>query len=70
MWRWVKRMTLAIALLFIVVCVGFFGDMKWTRRAGLKKLDAATAKLDAEDPGWRFLDIVADHNSKVGSVSV
>jgi len=64
-WRWVKRGTLALALLITVAPLVGFGEMKWTRRSGQKKLDAATAKLDADDPGWRLEDIVAEHNSKV-----
>lgn len=64
-WRWVKRVTLAFLLLIVAVLLVGFGEMKWTRRSGQKKLEAMSAKLDADDPGWRFEDIIAAHNAKV-----
>ncbi len=64
-WRWPMRAVLALVLLFVGAVIVYAVEWKLTRRAGQKKLDAATARLDAEDPGWRFEEIVADHNAKV-----
>jgi len=64
-WRWTKRILVVLALHVIVITIGFAIDWKLTRNAGQKKVDAITAKLDAEDPGWRFEDIGAEHNAKV-----
>ena len=60
-WRWAKRVVL---LLVGALLIGF-GEMKWTRHFGQKKLEAMTAKLDTDDPSWRFEDILAAHNAKV-----
>jgi len=64
-WRWVKRIGLAILILLFLAVAVFVIEWKLTRMAGQRKLDAITARLDVEDPGWRFDDIVAAHNAKV-----
>lgn len=63
--RWVKRVTLALLLLIVGTLLVGFGEMRWTRRSGQKKLEALSAKLDADDPGWRYEAVIAAHNAKV-----
>ena len=59
-----KRVGL-LFLAFIVIIVGFlFGEWHYTHGQGLKRLHEMEAKLDAEDPGWRWEDIVAEHHRK------
>lgn len=64
-WIWIKRIAFVLALHFAIATLGFAINWKLTRDAGEKQLAVHTARLDAEDPGWRFVDIVAEHNSKV-----
>jgi hypothetical protein len=62
--RWLKRIGIAILVIPFLAVAAFGIEWKWTRVAGQRKLDAVTARLDAEDPGWRFEEIVAAHNAK------
>ncbi len=64
-WRWAKRIAAVLLLNVIIATVGLVIDWKRTRNAGQEKVDAIAARLDADDPGWRFEEIVAEHNSKV-----
>jgi len=64
-WRWFQRVALALFALMILGIGGYMLSWKLTRREGRQRVEAVNARLDANDPGWRFADIVADHNSKV-----
>ena len=64
-WRWVWRAALGLFLATASAIIGYIIDWKRTRHDGDAKLAAITTRLDADEPGWRFEAILADHNSKV-----
>jgi hypothetical protein len=57
--RWLKKtllgagITLGVLALVVVIARASF------RRMGTKELDRVTARLDADDPGWRLDDVLA-----------
>ena len=65
--RWLKRCFLTVLFLTTVSVMGYGMVWKYNRYSGQREIDAITAKLDSDDPGWRLDDIVATHNSKVPS---
>ena len=67
-WRWFRRVAVALFALMLLGIGGYTLSWKLTRREGRQRVEAVSARLDADDPGWRFADIVADHNSKVPPV--
>lgn len=64
-WRWFRRVALALLALLTLIIGGYTLSWKLTRREGRQRVEVANARLDADDPGWRFADIVAEHNYKV-----
>ena len=64
-WRWVWRAALGLFLATASTIIGIVIDWRQTRHDGDAKLAAITTRLDADDPGWRFEAILADHNTKV-----
>jgi hypothetical protein len=52
--RWVRRTSLGLAVLFVLVVAGFFALRYNMHRTGVQRRDAITAHLDATDPGWRL----------------
>lgn len=57
--RWVKRLGGAFLILVGVIALIVWGTRAYYGRLGTDRLNAATAKLDAEEPGWRLDDILA-----------
>ena len=64
-WRWAGRPPIVALALLILASGGYAFVWKRNQRDARQKLEAVTARLDAEDPGWRFEAIVAEHNAKV-----
>jgi hypothetical protein len=61
--RWVRRIAVGLATGFVLVIVAAFYSRHATRRAGIERLGAVTAHLDATDPRWRLDDVEADRGS-------
>jgi len=57
-----KRLAAAVLVLGVT---GFLVALASSRRSDARRLDAALAALDAEDPGWRVDGVVAAHNAAV-----
>lgn len=63
--RWVRRAVLVVIGTLAISAAGI-GFSWWSTRAdGQKRLDAWTAKLDAENPAWRMSDLVAARNARL-----
>ena len=59
-----KRLGLGFVLFLVLTVAGIFGEWHYTHSKGLDRLHELEAKLDAEDPGWRWDEIVAEHHRK------
>ena len=59
-----KRIGLGFVAIVTLVVGGLFAEWHYTHGQGLKRLHELEAKLDAEDPGWRWDEIVAEHHRK------
>ena len=57
--RWTRRLFKIGLVLFVLFVVAVLGLRTTYRVIGARELAAATAKLDAEEPGWRIADITA-----------
>jgi hypothetical protein len=57
--KWAQRLSIAIAVLFLLGIVGLFSARIYIRHTGKRALDEEVARVDAEDPGWRFDDLMA-----------
>ena len=64
-WRRPKRALVSFILLFAFSSIGYGLVWKFNRVSAQRELDPVVAKLDADDPGWRFWDIATSHNSRV-----
>jgi len=58
--RWVKRMARVFFAFFLLVIVGLVIGRYVVRSQGKQRLAEQIAKLDADDPRWRWKDIEAD----------
>ncbi|OWK34788.1 hypothetical protein [Fimbriiglobus ruber] len=61
--KWLKRVAIGLPLMVALAIVIFVVNWYWTRAAGLARRDSLVARLDAEDPGWRFADLIAARNA-------
>ena len=59
-----KRIGLGFVAFVTLVIGGLFAEWHYTHGQGLKRLHELEAKLDVEDPGWRWDEIVAEHHRK------
>lgn len=57
--RWLKRLGIGLLVVVGVLALVVWGGRAHFRRVGTERLNAATAKLDAEEPGWRLDAILA-----------
>src|SRR5262245_31981809 len=61
--RWVRRIAIGLATGFVLLVVSAFYSRHATRQAGLERLEATTARLDATDSRWQFDLVLADCGS-------
>jgi hypothetical protein len=59
----VRRIAVGLAVGFVLLVVAVFYSRHATRQAGLERLEATTARLDATDARWRFDQVVGDCGS-------
>lgn len=52
--KWLKRLVVAVLVLAAVIFVVGYAMRAHYGRLGVQARDAMTAKLDAEEPGWRY----------------
>jgi hypothetical protein len=57
--KWLRRVVLAGLAAIILAPLLLFGVRVYFQTTGKSALAAETARLDAEDPGWRFDDLMA-----------
>lgn len=57
--RWLKKTLIGTASLVAVLALVVIVARASFRRMGTKELDRITARLDADDPGWRFDPLMA-----------
>ena len=58
--RWVRRLTTSLLVFGILVVGGWFYVRHKSQQRGIDRLSAVAARLDADDPRWRFDDMDAD----------
>ena len=58
--KWVGRFFRLLALGTVVFAIYFVVERYWARKNGENQLSGVIARLDAEEPGWRFEDIEAE----------
>jgi hypothetical protein len=58
-WKWLKRIVIAVLSLVAVFFVYLVIDREVARHQGNRELDETIAKLDAADPGWRWVPLNA-----------
>ncbi|MBN9117807.1 MAG: hypothetical protein J0I06_01335 [Planctomycetes bacterium] len=56
--RWFRRVVLALPVVFVLLLVSLFAARAYFRAIGQRALAAEMTRLDAEDPGWRFDDLM------------
>lgn len=54
-----RRLLIALAMLFVGSIITLFGARAYFRTTGERDLKAEIARLDAEDPGWKWDDLQA-----------
>lgn len=59
-WRkWGRRLLISLTILFVVLVVALLSARAYFRHTGQRDLRVELARLDAEDPGWRWDDLEA-----------
>jgi hypothetical protein len=65
-WRkWARRFLFGVTALIVLSVVALFGARVYFRHTGERDLKAEVARLDAEDPGWRWEDLEAARQKAV-----
>jgi hypothetical protein len=62
--RWLKRLAVVVLAVVGVLALVAWGGRIYLGRVGTEELARTTAKLDAEEPGWRLADLAARHRLK------
>jgi hypothetical protein len=62
--RWLKRLAIGALAVAGVLALTAWGGRIYLGRVGTEELQRTTAKLDAEEPGWRLADLAARHRLK------
>src|SRR5262249_14553385 len=62
--RWVRRLTVGFLMLLVVLALAAWGGRIYRGNRGTERLNAVTAKLDADEPGWRLGPLLARHREK------
>lgn len=57
--RWLRRALLTLPILAVLLVVVAFATREYFRATGQRALAVEIARLDAEDPKWRFDDLMA-----------
>src|SRR5579883_3067282 len=58
-WKWTRRILIVGMLFCVVSTVVLFGARAYLRQTGNRDLTTEKARLDAEEPGWRWDDLQA-----------
>jgi hypothetical protein len=65
--RWGRRLLIVFVALPLVVFVFLLGARTYFRHTGQNDLNAEVAKLDSQDPGWRWEDMKAEREKTAPS---
>src|SRR5262245_10674081 len=57
--KWARRFVVVVVILIMLAPAALFGARVYFRATGQRDLGAEMARLDAEDPNWRFDDFMS-----------
>lgn len=65
--KWARRLFIGVIVLVLLAVTILFGGRAYFRYIGLRDLNAEMARLDTEDPGWRWDDLQAAYEKSAPS---